>query len=1155
MSQRAPRKRKTFILAAAALLILALGVLQLTLRLIFSDPTLTAWTVRIVEEKLGLHATLEDVRLHVVPYPVIHILDLTLRDPSTGVPWIRGGSLEIALRWGPIFQGRFLPRRAVLRSARIRIEKAERHTWKVLGGTVRKGDRFFGLPALTALAGLEIPGFSIRNGSVEMFDPRQPAAPPSLLLQEVDANMRRHTAEAPVQVEVQGQFPHAFLERKSFSLRAQIFLPDGTGETLQPRGEADLSFSNLPRNVAAPLLRQFLGVQLLAGSIDLTAHLSIDEAPDFDLSGALRLHDFRIALPSHYSEALSGREVELDYDVSREDAVVSIKHAALTVDSISLWGEGVWTADLNGVPWYSVSLHGSNLSLADVQRYLPDKVGQNEMFRDLQGVASSGTFDIPLLEVTDTVVGVGGELVSPRTVSMKVLFHDFALRPEPPLLPVEQVNGLVAFETGTIHMEDLQGRLGQSLIRRLHGTVGWRGDGPLNLHAEARLHLPEIQALLGRTPFSGSTTSLLSGVEATGGFADVDGRLVTPNLQRQAPSMEGTATLLQAAFRLPQWETQLSAIQGRLSFREDRVLPFTLDAKLHGLPVSIGGKVAGLRDPAPSLNLTLTAAPSEKNWLSWFPGLAGKLTVAGPAPQFSVHLLGTPLQARIDSSLDLSRAAVKLSSWLDKPAELASRVHVIAQYHKGEDLRITQAAWETKGATLLASGHLTHGPEPFLTLTARSDRLPLAPFARILPQISAETPGANVTGRITASHTLGRQGSLTLNGSLTLTDAGFQPAFRVKGIRKVTGTLHFTGEGIKASGLRAHWGDDPATVDFKLADLHNPEPDFTIWTPFVDVKELFKSLAATGETARSKTTGGRFRNARAQGEIIASRARYAPFDMQDLRATIVLSDGILHIPACSARSLDGVQQGHGQVAFHGPGGPRFQASVDISRVDAEKYLRLFEHNRTFYSGEITGSISVAGTLMTDLRKTARRMTGDAHLTIRPTQGRSNLDLLLTGIRERLAIISGKRDELYRIIAFDEMAGDFTLKNGQFHSKNFYIHQYHKFDVSGFTLDKLTAAVPMRVKYNVKAVGSWNFLDSRLDCYLIAHPFAVTSRLLEKFPLAGKVLTGADESLYSQSFRFEGFTSHKYRDTDQRAQLKRIAFEDLPPSIQQDLKGP
>ncbi len=1154
MNQRTHRKKSTLILAAVALLILVLGVLQLTLRLIFADRTLTAWTVRVVEERLGLEATLQDVQLNVVPYPAVHILNLTVKDPATGVPWIRGESLEIALRWRPMLRGRFLPRGVVLRSPRIRIEKTKRNTWKVLGRTLSGQDRS-GSGALAALTAVSVPGVSIHNGSVEMFDLSRPGAAPRLVLQDVDATVRQRTAAAPVQLEMEGQFPHKFLERNSFSLRARILPPDATAQETQPRGEADLSVSNLPPEVSAPMLREFLGAQLLAGPIDLTAHLSVKEAPDFDLSGELRLHDFRIALPRHYSEPLSGTSALLNYDLSREDAVVSVKHADLTLDTMSLWGEGIWTADLNGTPWYAVSLHGSNLALADIRTYLPDKIAQAEILRHLRGAASSGSFDIPLLEVTDTLVGVGGEPVSPRTVSMKILFHDFALRPGAALVPMEKVNGLLAFEAGVLRFEDLQGRLGRSLIRRLHGTVGWGGNGPMDLRTNARLHLPEIQALLQQVPPSLRTTSLLDGVEASGGYVELDGRLATPNLTQQAPSIEGSATLLQAGFRLPLWNTMLSNIQGRLSFRGDRVLPFTLKANVHAIPVSIGGKVAGLLDAAPSLNLTLSGAPSEKDWLSWVPGLEGKLILGGAAPQLSMHLLGTPQALRIESSLDLSQASVKLSNWLDKPRGVKSRLHLVAQYQRGEDLRISEAAWETEGATLSASGNLGHGPEPILNLTAHSDHLLLAPFARMLPKISAETPKANVKGQITASHAIGRKGSLALNGRLTLTGVGFHPAFQVKGIRNVAGTLYFKGRGIEARGLRAQWGDDPATVDFKLADLRKPEPDFTIRTPFVDVKELFKSLAATNETARSDTARGQFRDARAQGEIIAARARYAPFDMQDLRATIDLADGVLRIPTCSTRALDGLQKGRGELTFDSSGGAHFQATADITNVDAEKYLHLFEHNRTFYPGRITGSISVAGTLAADLRETARKMTGDAHLRIRHLQERSNLEALLLGVRERLAIISGQRDALYRILAFDEMGGDFTLGNGRFYSNNFYIHQYHKFDVSGFTLDKLTAAVPMRVKYNVQAAGSWDFLDSRIDCYVIARPFAATSKLVEKVPLAGKILTGADESLYSQSFHFEGFTSHEYRGTAKGAQLKRTAFEDLPASIQQDLKGP
>jgi hypothetical protein len=70
---------------------------------------------------------------------------------------------------------------------------------------------------------------------------------------------------------------------------------------------------------------------------------------------------------------------------------------------------------------------------------------------------------------------------------------------------------------------------------------------------------------------------------------------------------------------------------------------------------------------------------------------------------------------------------------------------------------------------------------------------------------------------------------------------------------------------------------------------------------------------------------------------------------------------------------------------------------------------------------------------------------------------------------------------------------------------------------------------------------------------MAQPFSMATKIVKNIPIAGKVLTGKDESLYSVYFRYRGFTRYTYRGTEQSAKLDRVDFEDLPEDFRGHLK--
>ncbi|OIP65821.1 MAG: hypothetical protein COT35_08595 [Nitrospirae bacterium CG08_land_8_20_14_0_20_52_24] len=1156
------KKKILLPLILASVLILFLFTLQTTLQRILPRNTITNWAAQTMGKKLSVRTSIEDVRLSVFPRPSIRMRNIRLSDLKTGTDWIRAESLEVKLKIFPLLFGQALAYKVYLKHPEIQILRDDHGRWLFMSPAppvtseegVKKHE-----PALNLQT--TIKSIFFKNASLVILDRRDPSKRPHLVLQEVDGSLKRPSEGAPVQLKIKGRFPHRLLELNSFSIKGEIEPDAGTLDLKRVKVDAGLDLYRMPAEISRPYLREFLDLQQISGTTDLKAHFIIHPDHGLDLSGDLSMNHFHFVVPQYASHPLMGKEALLKFSLHTAEGIVNVKHLDLRLGDLSAWGHGIWTGNLNGKPWYGISLHASNLSFEGVRGYLPDRLLPEKIARSIRHVSSTGSLDIPLLEITaagkppsETAqeIAAGEGLAGyEKRFSIKVAFHDFGLKQGGDILTLSPVNGEISVDQDAVQFLDLSGGYGNSRFNKITGTFSRTGSRETDLEIDAGLNLQEIQTLLLQLPEPIRDTLPFSHVRQSIGYAGVQISLRSSKNKETPFSIQGTMDLTGAGFAFPLSPFAISGIEGRLTFKENEVLPFSLKAKIGNLPTLIQGKVSRVGSNDPSIRLKISAIPTEQDLTSWFPIFQRILKIRDGNPELILLLDGTPSDMNMDTSLDLTKTSFSLSDWMSKTAGTGSRLGFTGHVLNGKEMIIQKGGWRLGGESLLFTGSVKESAGLSIKLDIKNAGISLQSLAGIFPVLSDNPPDSHVSGDLTLSYKPKDKDPVDVKGDLLLNHVSAHPRMSPWTFRKIDGTLHFAGKEVSARGVQCEWGDVPLSFDLRIPRLGSPEPELRIVFPDLDLAPLEKEFFSP-ESALHKTDRAALKKTRFKADLTMNKVRYKQYELQNFLAGLDMKDGALTIPSFTTAGLEGTATGKAGIDFLSAEIPRFQAEAQIAGVSAEKYLQLFPDNRTFYTGEISGFIRVEGHLYPSLEETSRQMTGGAHLRIRSTRERNYLFNLIKEIINRVEIMAGRKDDLFRILEYDTMGGDFTIHDGKFHSENFYISQYNKFDVSGLTLDKLTAAVPIRVKYNVGAAGSYNFLNSYIDCYIMAQPFSMATDIIKMVPIAGKVLTGKDESLYAVYYHYKGLTSNAFQDKKEEAQMKSISFKEIPEPFKNSL---
>ena len=1119
---------------------------------LLSETQLSNLMVRGLEARLPepTRVFVGQVHLKLLPSPLLQVTNLELIDQESGSNWVHTDIMEIYLRPLPLLKGKGVPSKILLRRPRIQVQRDAAGQWHFLGG-INPGDDH-GTDSLAGQLGLPINTLEIHEASLEVVDWIRHHSAPRVLIDQIDARVEKYSGERPWRFSMRGKFPGQLLPLSTFTMRGELTTAAPGLDLRQAGLQAELSVSRLPMAALRPYFKDRLSIEPVDGSADLKMVLERPAAGAISVEGSISMEDFMVQAPAFRTAPITGTAATCDFAVSRDQGIVNVKHFKIHMGGQSLWGHGTWVHEVLNGGWRHIAVHGESLTLPGVRAVLPDKVLPPAINHLVSAPVSSGTVDISRLEFSREPLlddKEGGE--NRGNLALKMVLHNFGIRGLPDLLPLEGVSGMATVDRGGLQLHDVKGKYGSSSVSRLNGTIGYRNEETTNFTLDAHLNLDEIHRLYQQISAPGGKGFDISALTGVSGYANLQGTIRSQKDRRFPWAFSGTTDLKDAAFVLTNMGT-FGRINGTIPADENSLGPFRVTAAFAGTPLEIQGSIDGILSGEPRLDLKCAATAGQEFMGRLLPSLGNSITIGGVDPPLRLDLTGTPEDLSFQTYLDLTGSSLKLGGWIDKAEGIESIVTASGRLMNKENLTVESGQWSVQGAPLPFSGTAVFKEHEPVNWHLRTKRLPLRPFGFVIPALRSNGADAELSVALQISYIPGKPSSHRLDGEITTTKTTLYPSTSPQPLKDLSGTMTFQGESLSASGMTCIWREVPITLDLFIPKLHAFDGELKIHSAAVDFKKLLTSFTAGRKRERPLDKAG-FKKLSIRGAIAVDQAEYGRIELSNLRASLDLKEGVVHIGSYEAWGLDGKAEGQGEIDYVSGTKTRFRANADITGVSAEKYLQLFPHNRTFYTGEISGSIQVSGDFFPDLVTTARRMTGDAHLKIEATRERNYLLNLIRQVIHRVEIIAGRKDELFRLLEHNGMGGDFTISDGKFHSRNFDIKQYHKFDVSGLTLDKLTAAVPIRLKYDVEAAGSYSFLDRSIDVYLMAKPFGAASDIVQRVPIAGKVLTGEDQSLYAAYFRFRGLCGYQYRGTEKAARLDRLTYRELPKTVPELLK--
>lgn len=444
-------------------------------------------------------------------------------------------------------------------------------------------------------------------------------------------------------------------------------------------------------------------------------------------------------------------------------------------------------------------------------------------------------------------------------------------------------------------------------------------------------------------------------VEVLGGKLDLDAVVDARQVDgRYSTAVTGRVRVRDAAVGSKFLRAPASGLNGELVLVPDRVNA-DLTGSLRGSPMHVTGTFSNFARPL--LNLTVTSSSAD------FAGIISATTFLEALSQFSLSGRG-PAVARItgllsdpvvDVTAKVPRAVVR-----DIPV---SNVAISARYRSGR-VDISSLRLSAKGAGVAASGYVTTGRSPAVSLSGRFSGLQL----RALP-VDVSMP---LTGVASGAFSLtGPTSSPAVSVSLraakgSVSDVPFESAdarIRLAGSRLVLSSLRV--DGVAGGSLRAHGTVTPTSIDVIASALS------------IDVASVAERLGETGYSGTAFFSGRIFGSAKApqvDGSIEVFDAQvngyaidYALVGFSGNRHSAIINEGLVQMFPAEARftgELTGLDQN--RTSFSGKG--------NVQRLEVAKLLDILDR-RAKVSGTILGDVTFSGVFLPHARRGTPRVIG------------------------------------------------------------------------------------------------------------------------------------------------------------------------------------
>jgi uncharacterized protein involved in outer membrane biogenesis len=604
-------------------------------------------------------------------------------------------------------------------------------------------------------------------------------------------------------------------------------------------------------------------------------------------------------------------------------------------------------------------------------------------------------------------------------------------------------------------------------------------------------------------------------------------------------------------------------IRGNLEMRGKDFILSGMKANFGGSPFTLDGRITDYPMNSPcGYPFTMTMAPRAPE-IVWLLGQeAGKKLSFSGDSTLSLQGSGPTSGYSLNGTWDLSTAAYAFRDLIAKPAGQSNRLSFQSVINdKGTKVPVFN--YDLAHLALSGAAEYRSGEKTPLSFSVKSNEFPIQEVAQRFPRISRYQPSGGVRLAIRGAGGGKEKEYLSLGGEISLKGASFKPSETMKALSSVNGTVAFQGDTLKTTMLTAHIGNSPVTAVGTLTGFTSPVFSLVFSSPSLDLADLglhspgkqvraqrvhgsvslrdntltIKSLAGqiNRSSVRVSGTVTNLRTPKAEltlnasyldmddvalltsldrdqagkaepsqlslmARVTADAGNFHDVDFRKLRTNVHFAQRILYLEDTECSLLGGSFAGKGRIDFGSVGGPRYQASIHLKKIEAERLLHVLGTNR-----ELTGALSLEGELTAKGDTLAEvKASSLGNLRLHCEDGSLRKFPLLSKLFSILNVSQLFKFQLPDMVSggmpYDDITASFSFRDGVVRTDDLYIDSE---------------------AMNISILGQFDLVKDQLDVTIGVKPLQTVDKVVSRIPIAGWILTGKKKSLITTYFEAKG----------------------------------
>ncbi|MCX5844127.1 MAG: AsmA-like C-terminal domain-containing protein [Deltaproteobacteria bacterium] len=691
--------------------------------------------------------------------------------------------------------------------------------------------------------------------------------------------------------------------------------------------DARITAANLSIERYRPYYQKYIPFLKMEGILNMDTRLK-GNPYGFSSKGSVNVKSMNVHYPEVFRSALTSKDVNLDYTITRSPSEIVMDTLKLTVDDVTISGSCIIKDIDKDDPLIIATASSSPIALEKFGHFIP------------YGIMSPGLADF----IETRIKGGTYELKESRLEGRISQIAHMEKDDNCNVLSVKAGvdKGLLTYGKKAPVFNGVKGELelrGKDII--LRNMTAHFGESPMTLEGRITDYCLEIPA---QYPF---TMTMTAGPKEIAWLLGRDGDNKFVSTGESTLQMTGSGTLnnytldgrwdlSEASYSFPDIfikpASQANRLALKANFKKDTMHIESFSYRLASLTVAGTGfyDMKGSR----LTSFTINSSPFQ---VEDFSANLPRIKAYQPRGRIQASLAGDGLPK---SFADLRwRGTIQFSDISFKPTETAKTISKL-------------------------SG----------SVSLRKNRLDTSPLTGYLGSSLIE-------GRVTLTDFKNPSISVTASSALLdLEDCGLRsPSGAIK-LSDFAGNIVFKDNGLQIKRLSARVNKSVFNVTGVIPDVKRPFFDIHVSSPYLDMDDVLLlstiSIPKKEESTKEKPTSEELS---LKASVHSDKGTISQISYSKLRTTFTYRQGSFDIPACEMNAFGGSFSAKGRVEKPPGGSTRYRVAFDINKMVSEQVFTYAGAETVLITGTMTvkGDVTAEGTTMFDVKKTAQ---GTATLT-------------------------------------------------------------------------------------------------------------------------------------------------------------------------------